>query len=143
MSENSVFQCWAPSRSPMTPCPPGRESTFLITWTHHLGENLLCSQTLWFTCQLFTTELSVPFQRTEVCWQLERFSTGRKDEVQFTTNVLKQTLPGPYALVGRSFLGVIGLLVCHRWLWMVIASTLADNVLAGMWLNCFLSELYL
>lgn len=26
---------------------------------------------------------------------------------------------------------------------MVIASTLADKVLAGMWLNCFLSELYL
>lgn len=48
-----------------------------------------------------------------------------------------------YALVGSSFLGVTGLLVCHRWLWMVMASTLADNVFAGMWLNCFLSELYL
>lgn len=49
----------------------------------------------------------------------------------------------PYALAGSSFLGVAGRLLCHRWLWMVMASTLADSVLAGMWLNCFLSELYL
>lgn len=42
-----------------------------------------------------------------------------------------------------SFLGVPCFLVCHRWLAMVMASTLADMVLAGIWLNCFLSELYL
>lgn len=44
---------------------------------------------------------------------------------------------------GTTFFGVAGFLVCHRWLWMVTASTLADMVLAGIWLNCFLSELYL
>lgn len=44
---------------------------------------------------------------------------------------------------GTTFFGVAGFLVCQRWLWMVTASTLADMVLAGIWLNCFLSELYL
>lgn len=41
------------------------------------------------------------------------------------------------------FLGVPCFLFCHRWLAMVIASTLADIVFAGIRLNCFLSELYL
>lgn len=62
---------------------------------------------------------------------------------KFIIIVSSKFFPIYYALVGKSFLGVTGLLVCHKWLWMVIASTLADNVLAGMWLNCFLSELYL
>lgn len=60
-----------------------------------------------------------------------------------TAKVQKRAFSAAYALVGKSFLGVTGLLVCHKWLCMVIASTLADKVLAGMWLNCFLSELYL
>lgn len=62
---------------------------------------------------------------------------------KFIIIVWSEISPIYYALVGKSFFGVTGLLVCHRWLWMVIASTLADKVLAGMWLNCFLSELYL
>lgn len=62
---------------------------------------------------------------------------------KFIVIVSSKFFPIYYALVGKSFLGVTGLLVCHKWLWMVIASTLADKVLAGMWLNCFLSELYL
>lgn len=41
------------------------------------------------------------------------------------------------------FFGAEGRLGCHRWLWMVSASTLTDMVLAGMRLNCFRSELYL
>lgn len=41
------------------------------------------------------------------------------------------------------FFGTALLLACHRWLWMVRASTLTDTVLAGMTVNCFRSELYL
>lgn len=41
------------------------------------------------------------------------------------------------------FFGTAGRLACHKWLWMVRASTLTDMVLAGITLNCFLSELYL
>lgn len=41
------------------------------------------------------------------------------------------------------FFGNAGRLACHKWLWIVTASTLADMVLAGITVNCFLSELYL
>lgn len=41
------------------------------------------------------------------------------------------------------FFGTEGRLGCHKWLWMVSASTLTDMVLAGIRLNCFRSELYL
>lgn len=41
------------------------------------------------------------------------------------------------------FFGTVGLLGCHKWLWIVSASTLTDMVLAGIKLNCFRSELYL
>lgn len=41
------------------------------------------------------------------------------------------------------FFGTEVFLACHRWLWMVMASTLTDTVLAGMTVNCFRSELYL
>lgn len=41
------------------------------------------------------------------------------------------------------FFGTVGLLGCHKWLWIVSASTLTDMVLAGIRLNCFRSELYL
>lgn len=88
------------------------------------------------------TGLNVTFGRLKSCWQ-------RRDLCRQEARSAKPPAascgphPRPYARVGSSFLGVTGLLACHRWLWMVIASTLADNVLAGMWLNCFLSELYL
>lgn len=88
------------------------------------------------------TGLNVTFGGQKSCWQRRDFCRpeGRRAKPPAAFCGPRSR---PYAFVGNSFLGVTGLLVCHRWLWMVIASTLADNVLAGMWLNCFLSELYL
>lgn len=62
---------------------------------------------------------------------------------KFIINVLKRVFFSFYVLEGSSFLGVIGFLVCYKWLWMVIVLILVDKVLVGMWLNCFLLELYL
>lgn len=43
-------------------------------------------------------------------------SAGRRDGEQSHQQRSAAHTPRPYAFVGNSFLGVTGLLVCHRWL---------------------------
>lgn len=106
----------------------GRESTFLITWPHHLGEKLLRSRTLWFTCQLLTTELSVPCQRTAVCWRLEGFSR------QETRSAVPHDRPEakasrPLRFRGQQFFG------CHGPLGLPQVAVDGDRVYTGR--QCF------
>lgn len=65
------------------------------------------------------------------------------EKVKSTNSPVSKSCPAFCHYLECSFLGVPCFLVCHRWLAIVMASTLADMVLAGIWLNCFLSELYL
>lgn len=123
--------------------------SFMSTRMHnHLSVSFLQVFNTVFTFQLcMMTELfsSDPSSKKS-CWQIRTyFLIGSKYEVQVCHKRGKVPNPPPsyYAFAGKSFFGVTGLLLCHKWLWMVIASTLAESVLAGMWLNCFLSELYL
>lgn len=135
LRKNSVLRC---IESPAGTPPPASQTS------PSPGPAPRCvSSTVVYIPVVMTTGLNVQFQWIKVCWQLERISIGRRDEVQTYHERSEAGSPSSYALVGNSFLGVTGLLACHKWLWMVMASTLADKVLAGMWLNCFLSELYL
>lgn len=122
-----------------------------FSWVRH-GSASHFSLLFWHTRILIHMLTSRHFRPTEVrsviqlhlwplfVFQLQCFTVGQC--VHFN-NTVKSTSSAVLCYLECSFLGVPCFLVCHRWLAMVMASTLADMVLAGIWLNCFLSELYL
>lgn len=62
---------------------------------------------------------------------------------QYADSREQKVSPAEAYLGVPGFLGVLGLLLCHRCAGMVKASTLIDKVLDGMVVNCLRSELYL
>lgn len=114
---------FAASRTQQSRKPPPVSRTPAITWP----VTSVCLQHCGHIPVVMTTGPNVQFQWLEVCWQLERISIGRRDEVQTYHERSEAGISQLYALVGSSFFGVTGLLACHKWLWMVIASTLAES----------------
>lgn len=61
--------------------PPPVGQAPAISWPV-TSARLLYASTAVYIPVVMTTGLNVQFQRIKVCWQLERVSIGRRDEVQ-------------------------------------------------------------
>lgn len=107
VSQNSVFPCPAPSGTARGQCPPVmgmRPSAPGL----HVPVSLLCPG-VQLACELCHNRARVQLQRPVL------LAIGDVPR-QHRRSANRARAAWPYAFVGTSFLGVTGLLVCHRWL---------------------------